>query len=103
MSAPAPVWPYPSGRSLFQRIRTSEALRQKSGSAAPPPVLANMRPIPGARHQTCQWIEDDPRADARMCGRPTVSGLSWCAQCAERVFAPQDPAGADPPTSGQRK
>jgi hypothetical protein len=81
-----PAWRPPPDGTLWRRLRASEALRQKSGSAPPPPVLANMVPIPAIRHRFCQHIEADPRVDPTTCGAPTLPGMSWCARCAARVF-----------------
>jgi hypothetical protein len=47
------------------------------------PPLCDM---PYAPFGTCQWIEGEPTRHAEMCGAPSVSGTSWCAAHAARVF-----------------
>lgn len=46
----------------------------------------------GSARLRCQWIEGEgkgARAAGRFCGAPSLTGKSWCAYHAERVFAPR--------------
>lgn len=88
MSRPG-VWHYPRRHSVLQKVRTSEALRERSGRLSPLQLL-NMQPIPGVRHRTCQWIVQDGRPPL-FCAGPAEPGKSWCAHHLARVFASDSP------------
>lgn len=92
MSAPG-VWHYPRRHSVLQKVRTSEALRERSGRLEPL-TLVNMTPIVGVRHRTCRWIILQQRpAQPVFCDAPVMRpGCSWCADHAAVVFAqPEEP------------
>lgn len=85
------VWAYPRRHSVLQRMRTSEAQRQRHGRLDPM-LLINMTAIPGVRHRLCQWIVHPGRRPPLMCGAPVIApGCSWCDKHAEIVFQPREP------------
>ena len=74
---------------MLQRLRTSEVLRQKSGSLAAPTPLQHMQPIAPLRFTSCQWVTDAAPPWPR-CGEPTEGGGAWCAAHKSVVFQPRE-------------
>lgn len=81
---PSEVWD--PRRTTFQRLRTSEANRQRHGRLDPL-ALVNMQPIPGARYSTCRWIIQTGRPPIFCAAPVSAPGCSWCADHARLVFA----------------
>lgn len=89
---PVGVWDYPRRHSMLQRLRTSEAQRERHGSLDAL-ALVNMAPIVGVRHRTCQWIVQTGRPPL-FCAAPVAApGRSWCVDHYRIVIAPPDGAG----------
>ncbi|MBR0682765.1 hypothetical protein GXW74_19895 [Roseomonas eburnea] len=81
----AAVWEYPHRHSTLQRLRTSEAQRQRH-RRLDPLTLINMQPIAGTRYATCRWILQTGRPPL-FCAAPVAApGCAWCADHARIVF-----------------
>lgn len=79
MMAPAPK------RSLYQRLRASEGLRQWHASGKQRPAdrtLGGYSPAAAITHKTCQYIAGEPVVGTRQrfCDAPVISGTPWCAR-----------------------
>ncbi|MBR0661336.1 hypothetical protein [Neoroseomonas oryzicola] len=74
---------------MLQRLRTSEALRQKSGRLEAPPPLQHMTAIPPLRFTSCQWVTEAAPPWPR-CGEPTEGGCAWCEPHKRVVFQPRE-------------
>ncbi|MBP0492109.1 hypothetical protein [Roseomonas indoligenes] len=52
-----------------------------------PAMPALARTVAGATAaRVCQWIDGDPKRDARKCGAPAVPACSWCEAHRRRAF-----------------
>lgn len=71
-------------RSLYQRLRASEGLREWHAKKARPQVrtLGGYSPAAPITHRTCQYIAGEPviGASQRFCGAPVITGAAWCAR-----------------------
>lgn len=64
----------------------------------------------GTSHKRCQFIEGDPSAipfdgdlDSLYCGKPAMSGRSYCAEHTARCYAPTTKARKADPHEAERR